>query len=103
MFGALAFIAEALGAALPKELRVAYDFFVDDSATRLLLDSGRTQLAPDPMQRSADDVVVRCGAPVLAAIVGGRIDIADATRDDHVHVEGEPVAAQALLSLIQSR
>jgi hypothetical protein len=33
---ALAFIAEEPEAALPKELRVACDYFVDDSAARLL-------------------------------------------------------------------
>lgn len=100
---ALAFIAEELEAVLPKELRVAYDFFVDDSAARLLLDTGRSQVTPVPMQGPAADVVIRCGAPVLAAIVGSRLEIADAVRDDHVQVEGEPVAAQALLSLIQLR
>lgn len=100
---ALAFIAEELEIALPKELRVAYDFFVDDSAARLLLDAGRSELTPVPVHGPAADVVVRCGAPALAAIVGGRLDIADAIRGDQVQVDGEPLAVQALLSLIQSR
>ncbi|MFD4183995.1 winged helix-turn-helix transcriptional regulator [Rhodococcus sp. NPDC058514] len=100
---ALAFIAEEMEANLPEELRVAYDFLVDDSAARLLLDSGRTQVTAVPTQGQAADVVIRCGAHVLAAIVGGRLDIADAMRADQVQVEGEPIAAKSLLSLIQSR
>ena len=98
----LNFLAADLRRDAPTDLDATYEFAIDDSAACLRIRDGRVSVTPGK-SAAPSDVSVSVSAPTIAALVGCRISLSDAIDQGRLDVTGEPVAAAALLGVIEKR
>lgn len=98
----LNFLAADLRRDAPADLDATYEFTIDDSAACLRICEGRVSVTPGK-SAAPSDVSVSVSAPTIAALVGCRISLSDAIDEGRLEVTGEPVAAAALLGVIEKR
>jgi hypothetical protein len=99
---ALSFLASGGSDDVPAELDATYEFHIGDSVACLRISKGRMAVTPGACAVPAD-VTIRTQAPTIVAIVGQRLSVTDAVARKDLDVTGDPVAAAAIVGIINRR
>lgn len=98
----LNFLAADVRRDAPQDLDAVYEFDIGDSTACLRMHDGRVTVTPGKSP-TPGDVTVRAAAPTIAALVGGKLTIAEAITQGRLDVTGDGPAIAALLGVIEKR
>ncbi|GJF12437.1 HxlR family transcriptional regulator [Mycolicibacterium cyprinidarum] len=98
----LTFLAAELRDEAPHDLDALYEFNIGDSTACLRFRGSKVSVRPGK-SATPSDVTVRATAPTIAALVGGKVTVAEAIAQDLLKVTGDPTAIATLLAIIEKR